>query len=370
MNSWLLSILLIAAGAVFFLVLAGFVYLYIVTVWTRYQTRDGRYFCAPLEKRRQLKRWLMWHRKNLAPLLCFLGQVSNVHLRKATFRFHGVAGPKGSCSPETFCRASSYKPASCDLFVVSQLRCGTTWLEQLTYQVLVRGREDLAAQGKSLGSVCPWLESIWTIPPELAPKIGGGPAYRVFKTHFPIELCLYSHEARYLYITRHPLDCFASCLDYLRANLGPFRLRLAEAVEWFCNLEWMWWTPWPHHVAGWWQKAQCSPNVLFITYEQMLKDLPGVARKIADFLATEPLDHDELVSVVHHSSFRYMREHSEAFEMAPPHLLQDFEGLFVQGRAGRHQNLPEEVKSAIMEYCRSTLAEQKVCLGEHYPDLV
>ena len=370
MIEWVLLLLLILGCLALVLAGVGFLYLYMVTVWTQYHTQRGRYFCAPLDKRRRLKRWLQRHRKNLEPFLCLLGRLSHVRLQRATFRFQGVAGPKGSCSPESFRRAVSYKPEPCDLFLVSQLRCGTTWLQQLAYQVLVRGREELAAQGKTLGAVSPWLESVWTLPPPLAPLIGVGPAYRLIKTHFPIQLCPFSPQARYIYITRHPLDCFASCLDYLRANLGPFQLELAEAVEWFCSLEWMWWTPWPYHVAGWWQRAQTAENVLFLTYEQMIKDLPGIAQQIANFLGLEPLNEEELAAIKRHSSFGYMREHSEAFEMAPPHLLQSFEDLFLQGRPGRHSHLPEEAKSVILEYCRSILAGQNISLGGHYPDLV
>jgi hypothetical protein len=158
-------------------------------------------------------------------------------------------------------------------------------------------------------------------------------------------------------------------LDYFEANLGPFHLELAEAMNWFCSLEWMWWTPWPYHVAGWWHQAQAAENVLFVTYEQMVEDLGAVAERIANFLGLEPLTQEELRAICTHSSFGYMREHSEAFEMAPPHLLRDFAGLFVQGRAGRHTHLPEEAKSTILEYCRRILVEQKVPLGEYYSDL-
>jgi hypothetical protein len=348
---------------------AQLIHLSLLSRWTEEQTRFGRYFCATPYQRERLRRRLRRHQWLLWPTLFLLSRAGPIEFERLTFRHRGVAGPKGSCSPETFEKAAAYRPTEQDLFVVTQLRCGTTWMQQLVYQVLVRGQEELAASGRTLGCVSPWIESVWTRPPEEAPLVGLVPAFRILKTHLPADLCPFSPEARYVYVTRHPLDCFASCLDYLSANLGPFRFRLEEATRWFCSREWMWWTPWPDHVAGWLRRAQSSPNILFVTYEQMHQDLEAVIDRVARFLQIEPLRPTEIRPIVAHCSFSYMQQHEEAFEMAPPHVLRDMGGLFVRGHTGRYKHLPPPIVETILSFCRKALADYGVSLASYYPDL-
>ena len=53
-----------------------------------------------------------------------------------------------------------------------------------------------------------------------APLVGENPT-RIIKTHLPTKLCPYSEQAKYIYVTRHPVSCFASIVDYNRTLLGP-----------------------------------------------------------------------------------------------------------------------------------------------------
>lgn len=345
------------------------VHLGLVLAWSRKRCLHGRYFALPLAERRRLKKILQWHRRCLAPTLMVLSRLGEVRLRTATFRYRGVPGPKSSCSPQSFRAASQYRPTSQDVFVVTQLRSGTTWMQQLVYQVLVRGQQELAAAGQTLAAVSPWLESHWTISPAEAPLVGAGPVRRIIKTHLPTQLCPFSPEAQYIYVARHPVDCFASCVDFLRGNLGPFRIRLEEILEWFCSDELMWWTPWPLHVAGWWQLAQKNSNVLFITYEQMAANLSTIAFRVAEFLGVPPLTTEELARVLFHASFAYMRQNQDAFEMAPPHLVREDRSLLPAGRKSRHSDLPSEVVARVLTYCRRVLAAKGISLRQFYPDL-
>ncbi len=349
--------------------LAQLLHLVAVLSWTRWRTVRGRYFALSKSARLRFRRTLQLHKNLLTPAIAVLRRLGPIRLEKATFHYRGVAGPKGSCSPSTFQAASRYRPQSCDVFVVTQLRCGTTWMQQLVYQILMRGSNDIAASGRALGAVSPWLESYWTIPPAEAPRVGIAPTYRIIKTHLPVELCPFSPEARYIYVARHPVDCFASCLDFLQANVGPFRLSVEDTLRWFCSEHYMWWTPWPRHVAAWFDRAKKERNVLFLTYEEMCRNLPEVITHVAAFLGVEELGANETERILHHASFFYMQAFPEAFEMYPPHLFQDPEFLFRRGRPGRGEYLPPEVKNTILDFCRHVLGRQTADLSLFYPEL-
>ncbi|MCS7238656.1 MAG: sulfatase-like hydrolase/transferase [Thermoguttaceae bacterium] len=359
-----ISLCALAAGF-----LAQLAHLSIVLAWSRKRCLQGRYFGLPKAERKKFARILRRHRRVLTPTLFVLSKLGSVRLDQATFLFRAVAGPKGSCSPESFRAATEYRPSPHDVFVVTQLRSGTTWMQQVVYQILVRGKVDLGHSGQTMGAVSPWLESLWTIPPWEAPLLGQRPAFRIIKTHLPVELCPLASAAKYIYVARHPVACFASCVDFFRANLGPFRIELEEILRWFCDRKLAWWTPWPDHVGRWWQLAQQNDNILFTTYEQMASDLSAVVHRVAHFLGVSPLSPEEISSVLKHASFIHMRTHYDAFEVTPPHLLRQGEPLFVAGRCHRHEHLPGSVVNEVRDFCRQALSAQGVSLADYYPDL-
>lgn len=64
---------------------------------------------------------------------------------------------------------------------------------------------------------------------------------------------------------------------------------------------------------GWWEHRYNS-NVLFLHYQNRLRDHAGEIRKIAMFLNV-PLTDDELVRISETTSFDFMKENDEAFSL-------------------------------------------------------
>ena len=94
----------------------------------------------------------------LSPILRLLG-LSKFKFENGSFTHDGVAGPKGTCSAASFARGVGYEPRAEDVFVVTQMKCGTTWMQHLVYEVLCRGQGDLVDTGTALYAVSAWLES-------------------------------------------------------------------------------------------------------------------------------------------------------------------------------------------------------------------
>ncbi len=354
--------------AVAFLVLQ-LVYFYAIVAWGDQRTRGLRYYGRRAAERETFKRLLYLHSIALSPIIWLLSRVSRFTFRNGSFSYRGVAGPKGNCSVDSFRRAAQYKPSAGDVFVATQMRCGTTWMQHIVYQVLTRGTGDLSGAGTALYAVSPWLESLKTVATDDAPLVGTQRPSRIIKTHLPTQLCPYNAEAKYIYVTRHPLSCFASCMDFVSTNLGPFVPPPEDFEAWFRSDELMWWGTWPAHVRGWWEWSQRRANVLFVCFEEMRKDLPATVWQVAEFLQIERLGDEELAQIAHKCSFDYMREHADAFEMNPPHLLQSWAAFFVGGKADRHKEVPEALRQRILTFCSSEMVGSSFPLRRFYADV-
>ena len=64
-----------------------------------------------------------------------------------------------------------------------------------------------------------------------------------------------------------------------------------------------------HHAATWWPYRHL-PNVMFLHYNELKEDLPGMMRKIAQFLDIAIVE-DKWEETVHHCTFDYMKEHAD-----------------------------------------------------------
>ena len=361
--------LLIAVAVLFVLYVAMGIYLSLVLKWEDEQTVGLGYYGRSLAERERFRRRLRRHAALLTPILRLNARLVTFDFRKVRMQYRGVSAPLGSCSVESFARAESYVPTSDDVFVVTQMKCGTTWMLNVVYEVLCRGSGQLVETGTALHAVAPWLEGRKGVPVESAPLVGTGRRSRLIKTHLPVTLCPYGPDARYVYVARHPVSCFASCIDFVRTNVGGMAPGLPAFEEWFCSPELMWWGTWTDHVSGWWDKAERETNVLFIFFKDMKRDLPGTVRRVAGFLGVAPLSDDELARVVHKCSFAYMREHQEAFEMHPPHILQANAELFVSGSTERHRDVPDEVQERVAEWVARDLSEATFPLSTVYPGI-
>ncbi|CAH2004328.1 unnamed protein product [Acanthoscelides obtectus] len=64
--------------------------------------------------------------------------------------------------------------------------------------------------------------------------------------------------------------------------------------------------PYWQHVLQFWEKRQ-EPNVFILRYEEMLKDPPGMIRRIVNFLGKKFTD-QQITQLVDHVSFENMKK--------------------------------------------------------------
>ena len=365
----LLGIAGMVVGGLVMLLAAQSIHLSSVLRWEDKETRGLGYYGKSLADRRRYRAKLKRHALFLTPILRLSGATSKMDFRKTSFVYRGVAGPHGSASSDTFAKAAGYQPRPEDVFVATQMKCGTTWMQHLVYEVVLRGRGTLVETGTAMYAAAPWIEGLRSVPLDQAAPIGTERPTRIIKTHLPASLCPVSPAAKYIYVARHPVSCFASCIDFIGTNVGAMMPAPAAFEEWFTSPDLMWWGTWPDHVKGWWNRAQSEPNVLFVYFEDMKKDLAAVARQVAAFLNVAPLSESELAQVVEKCGFGYMQAHQEMFEMHPPHVLQTNAELFVRGTSDRHADVPAETRRRLGAWCVEQMQGSSFPLLDRYPDL-
>jgi hypothetical protein len=357
----------VALAAALGFIILQFIYLSTVLRWEHEKSVGLAYYGLPPKDRAAFQRRLRLHAFLLSPVLWLSGKLSKFTFQRASFRHKGVAAPMGSCSPESFAAADGYHARAGDVFVVTQMKCGTTWMQHVVYEVLLRGQGNLVGSGTAMYAVSPWIEALKSVPMDQAPAVGAEIPSRIIKTHLPAELCPWSPEARYIYVARHPVSCFASCIDFVKTNVGAMAPPMPLFEEWFMGPDLMWWGSWPNHVKGWWDRSQKERNVLFVYFEDMKRDLPATIRQVAGFLGMKPLTEQEVQAVAGKCSFAYMQEHQEAFEMHPPHLLATRAELFVRGSADRHLDVPEAARKRVAAWAAREMEGSSFPMQERYP---
>ncbi len=347
---------------------AAVAYLFWYFRWEQRQTTGMAYYGRSLADRRALKRQIRMLSLPAIPVLRTLVAISRSRQTMPVVDYDGVSGPPRVSTPEVFARARQYCPQPEDVFVATQMRCGTTWMQQVVYQIVTNGRGEFSEAGRThLYAVSPWIEGVNSVSISDAPVVGMRPT-RLIKTHLPASHCPYGAEAKYIYVARHPVSCFASIVDFNHSMLGPLLPPVETMATWFTSDQ-MYWLPWPRHVDGWWRWSLERANVLFVHFEEMKRDLGGVIDRVAVFLGVE-LSEDERGLIARKCSFAYMKEHEEVFEMAPPTMFSVSGGQFLRsGKETRDADVTPAIRQRILDYCRDSLRGRAYPAGRFYPDL-
>lgn len=173
--------------------------------------------------------------------------------------------------------AFSFQPADDDLLITTYPKCGTMWMQQIVYSILTKGNKNLLSVEERRKTM-PKLEWVGD------DAVGAIPKPRVITTHLPLRLQNFSTKAKYIHVARNPYDCCVSF--YYHTKAIPFFYfengTFDQFFEMFVEGE-VSYGDYFEHVLPWYEHRK-DKNVLFLTYENLKKDMPGLILKIADFL--------------------------------------------------------------------------------------
>lgn len=225
-------------------------------------------------------------------------------------------------------RWEHYKPRGDDVIVATPYKCGTTWTQTIILHLIF---QDL--QPRSL-EISPWLDVRLRPLDEVITLLEAQPHRRCIKSHLPLDGILYFSQVKYVVVGRDARDVFMSLWNhysnymlpmYDALNNSPGRVGdpfpntpddIHEFWRGWISRGWFEWETegypfWSnlHHTQTWWNYRHL-PNILFVHYADLLRDLKREIHRIADFLNIQ-LSEELLASIADIVDFRSMKQNAE-----------------------------------------------------------
>jgi Sulfotransferase domain len=203
------------------------------------------------------------------------------------------------------CRVGS-RSRSEDIFIVSYPKSGTTWLQMIVFQLKSRGSEEF----EHINDVIPHFEK-FIVP--TGKDLHELPAPWVFKSHLAYTW-IPKGKGKYIYVVRDGVDVAWSYYSHHRKYI-PFELRGRSFAMFFDSFlkGKVGYGSWFKHVAGWISNRE-KLDLLLVHYEDLIADLEGEVRRVADFCRI-PLLEEDVPKILNHCSLEYMRQHERKFAL-------------------------------------------------------
>ncbi|RLN11816.1 hypothetical protein C2845_PM09G05450 [Panicum miliaceum] len=191
-----------------------------------------------------------------------------------------------------------FEPRPDDIFLVSFPKSGTTWLKALAFATQNRAAHPPSDAGHPLR---------WRNPHDCMRFLGASGADggmedepppppplrspRVLATHLPYSLMperIRGEGSRIVYIGREPKDVLVSGWLFTKKTSAMFGLdvqyTLQEAFDLFCEGRCINGPHWQHALEYWEESSRRPGKVLFLRYEEMLREPASTVRKLAEFM--------------------------------------------------------------------------------------
>ena len=250
-----------------------------------------------------------------------------------------------------------------DIVISTRSKSGTTWMQMICALLIFQTPEPPAP----LGRLSPWLDWLITPREQVYARLEAQSHRRFIKTHTPLDGLPLDARATYIVVGRHPLDMAVS-LYHQGSNInrdlvreltgrggdrdGPGRPR-PGLHDWL--LTWidaqhppedqldslpgvMW------HLSDAWRRrtdppslsppaGPLGPAVLLVHYDDLIADLEGQMRRLADLLGIA-VPEDKWPALVHAARFEQMRASASRQAPDPAGVLKDPGAFFRRGYSG------------------------------------
>lgn len=130
---------------------------------------------------------------------------------------------------------------------------------------------------------------------------------RTIKSHLPIQFlpkAIWSKQAKVIYVARNPKDAALSEYHFVR-NFFHLDVTLDDIVNGVTNDAHVF-CPRFTHILNFW-KSRHLPNILFVTYEDLVNDSFATIKQISEFLGCNYTD-EQLKELTEYVSFNNMKK--------------------------------------------------------------
>ncbi|XP_077384122.1 sulfotransferase family 2, cytosolic sulfotransferase 3 isoform X2 [Festucalex cinctus] len=241
-------------------------------------------------------------------------------------KYHGLALPPGAHSEESLEYAENFSVEDTDVFSVTYPKSGTIWMQEILPLVLNGG--DLTP----IQTIPNWDRVPWLEEKRLKVVVDQLVSPRALVTHFPYQLMpqsLFSSKAKVIYVMRNPKDVIVS--SYYFHQMATFLEDPGtwdEFIDKFLEGKVMF-GKWTDHVKSW-RHTELGDRIMYITYEQMIQDLPEAVRLISKFLGKN-LSDEVIEKIANHCSFKSMQSNIMSnFSLVPKMYMDSDKSQFLR----------------------------------------
>ncbi|XP_066462968.1 amine sulfotransferase-like isoform X1 [Eleutherodactylus coqui] len=224
-------------------------------------------------------------------------------LNALMFKHKGIYFESLFTSPEAVDAVEHMEIRDSDVFLVTYPKSGTIWTQQILSLIFNEGHRNGTEHVENITRM-PWIEyNIYNV------DFKSRPSPRLFSSHLPYYLMPRDSRFRMgkiIYVCRNPKDAMVSFYHFYK--MYP---NIKCTINWktFFNLfisGKVIGGSWFDHISGWYTHKE-DFNILFLTYEEMKKDLRSAVLKICTFVNIK-LNEKDIDTVVEKATFKNMKE--------------------------------------------------------------
>jgi len=215
----------------------------------------------------------------------------------------------------------AFKPRAGDVIITTALKAGTTWMQTIVGNLIFQDQPMPAPQWQ----LTPWLDSRGGSLEEKLESIEAQTHRRFLKTHLPLDALPYFPQVCYIYVGRDGRDVFMSLWNHYRhlkpevitwLKYPPCPESIHEFFQMWISKSWYDWERdgfpfWSlfYHLESWWMYRHLS-NILFVHFDDLLADLDGQMRVVADYLDIK-INEAIWSTLVDNATFKTMKANAE-----------------------------------------------------------
>ncbi|KAM5181707.1 amine sulfotransferase-like [Mantella aurantiaca] len=264
------------------------------------------------------------------------------------YRYKGFCFLKEIMPPQFIDSKKDFKIKDDDVFLLTYPKSGTIWTQQILSLICCEGHRNGTEKIDSIDRV-PWFDSR-TLNPDV--DYNTRPSPRLFTSHLSetfVPRGLKNTKAKVIYVMRNPKDVMTSFYHF--ENLFAMMEKSPDFqhfLEKFLDGD-VFPGKWFDHIRGWYTHKD-EYNIIFLKYEDMIKDLRSVVKQISTFLGIK-LDDEAIDLVVKKATFKEMKKDPLANkENMPENFINNKSGLFMRkGQVGDWKNLMTVAQSELFD---------------------